>query len=153
MINLNMKTLFLSFLFLCGGVAMAQNYDAVVPPPPSDEPQVDGGTQVQPVPVYQFVEQMPQFPGGDQAMMEYLKKNLRYPTVARENGVEGRVIVRFVVNEDGKVSDVVIMRDIGSGCGQEAVRVVSMMPKWIPGKQNGRAVKTFFTLPVTFRLT
>ena len=148
-----MKTLFLSFLFLCGGVAMAQNNDVVVPPAPSDEPQVDVGSQVQSAPVYQFVEQMPQFPGGDQAMMEYLKKNLRYPIVARENEVQGRVIVRFVVNEDGKVSDVVIMRDIGSGCGQEAVRVVKMMPKWLPGKQNGKPVKTYFTLPVTFRLT
>lgn len=148
-----MKTLFLSFLFLCGGVAMAQNNDALVPPVPSEEPQVDGGTQVQSDPIYQVVEQMPEFPGGQAALMDYLKKNLRYPEIARDNEVQGRVIVRFVVNADGKIGDVVVLRDIGSGCGEEAKRVVASMPKWAPGRQNGKAVPTYFTLPITFRLT
>ena len=148
-----MKTLFLSFLFLCGGAAMAQNNDVVVPPPPPQEIAVDGGTQAQTAPVYQMVEQMPQFLGGDQALLYYFEKSICYPEMARDNEVQGRVIVRFVVNEDGKISDVVVLRDIGSGCGQEAKRVILLMPKWVPGRQNGKPVKTYITLPVTFRLT
>ncbi len=147
-----MKTLFLSFLLLCCGSAMAQNYNVEEPSAPPPAIPVDSSTKVQSDPIYHVVEQMAEFPGGQAALMDYLKKNLRYPEIARESEVQGRVIVRFVVNEDGKISDVVILRDIGSGCGQEAKRVVSSMPKWAPGRQNGKAVKTYFTLPVTFRL-
>lgn len=126
---------------------MAQTERVVPPPPGQVEPVQDNSN-----PVYTYVEQMPEYPGGNEAMMAFLRKNLRYPETAKETGVEGRVIVRFVVNEDGTISDITILRDIGAGCGAEAVHVVKMMPKWKPGKQNGKAVKTYFNLPVMFRL-
>lgn len=142
-----MKKLFLPLLLLSASLAMAQTESVHVPPPGQVEP-VQGTSDA----VYTFVEQMPEYPGGNEAMMEFIRKNLRYPEKAKETGVEGRVIVRFVVNEDGTVSDITILRDIGAGCGAEAVHVVKMMPKWKPGKQNGKAVKTYFNLPVMFRL-
>jgi protein TonB len=143
-----MKTLLLSFLFLFAGAAMAQNETIVPPAPGSNDVTVQPNDNV-----YTYVEQMPEFPGGENALMEFLRKNLHYPATAREQGVEGRVIVRFVVNEAGLISEISILRDIGSGCGAEAVRVVKMMPKWKPGKQNGKPVKTYYTLPVMFQLS
>jgi len=98
------------------------------------------------------VEQMPQFPGGQTELMKFISSNLKYPTIAAENGIEGRVIIRFVVGKDGSVSNIEIQRGLDSSCDKEAVRVVQMMPKWIPGKQNGRAVPVYFTLPVLFKL-
>ena len=143
----NMKTLFLYLLLLFAGGAMAQT-ESVVPPPPGQVEPVQGRNDA----VYTYVEQMPEYPGGNDAMMEFIRKNLRYPEIAKEAGVEGRVIIRFVVDEFGAISDIKILKDIGGGCGAEACRVIKMMPKWKPGKQNGKAVKTYFTLPVTFRL-
>ncbi len=96
------------------------------------------------------VEVMPQFPGGE--LMKYLNDNLRYPTIAAEQGIQGRVVVKFVVSKTGEISDVTVVRQLDPSCDKEAVRVVKSMPKWIPGKQNGRAVSAYFTLPVTFRL-
>ncbi len=96
-----------------------------------------------------YVEQMPQFDGDKDA---YLQKNLRYPDAARENGIDGRVVVQYVINEDGSVSDVTLVKGIGGGCDEEAVRVVKTMPKWKPGKQNGKPVKVLFTLPIKFVL-
>lgn len=98
------------------------------------------------------VEQMPQYPGGNGELMKFLSSNIRYPTIAAENGIEGRVIIRFVVGKDGTVSDIQVQRGLDASCDKEAVRVVKMMPKWIPGKQNGRAVPVYFTLPVVFKL-
>lgn len=98
------------------------------------------------------VEQMPQFPGGQTELMKFVQSNLKYPTIAAENGIEGRVIVRFVVGRDGTVSDIEVQRGLDSSCDKEAIRVVKLMPKWIPGKQNGRAVPVYFTLPVLFKL-
>jgi len=98
------------------------------------------------------VEQMPQFPGGQTELMKFVQSNLKYPTIAAENGIEGRVIVRFVVGRDGSVSDIEVQRGLDASCDKEAVRVVKLMPKWIPGKQNGRAVPVYFTLPVLFKL-
>ncbi|MCD6011953.1 MAG: hypothetical protein K0Q79_1815 [Flavipsychrobacter sp.] len=98
---------------------------------------------------FTYVAQMPQFDGDQDA---YLQKNLRYPEAARENGIEGRVLVEYVINEDGSVSDVRLARGIGGGCDEEAVRVVKAMPKWKPGKQNGKPVKVLFTLPIKFVL-
>lgn len=98
------------------------------------------------------VEQMPQFPGGASELMKFVASNLRYPTIAAENGIEGRVIIRFVVGKDGKVSDIKVQRGLDASCDKEAIRVVQMMPPWIPGKQNGRAVPVYFTLPVHFKL-
>jgi len=112
-----------------------------------------GVVEAAPAPqVFEFVEQMPEFPGGMERIQKYLAEKIRYPDQARENNVQGRVIVRFVVNETGNISDVQVQRGIGGGCDEEAVRVVKGMPKWKPGKQNGRPVKVYFTLPITFRL-
>lgn len=99
--------------------------------------------------IFTYVEQMPEFNGNVQ---EYLANKLRYPDQAREAGIEGRVIVKFVVNEDGDISDAQVVRGIGGGCDEEALRVVKSMPKWKAGKQNGRPVKVYFTLPISFRL-
>ena len=98
------------------------------------------------------VEQMPQFPGGQAELMKFIGSNLKYPTIAAENGIEGRVIIRFVVGKDGAVSNIEVQRGLDSSCDKEAIRVVKMMPKWIPGKQNGREVPVYFTLPVLFKL-
>ncbi len=93
---------------------------------------------------------------SDQKLIEYLYKNLKYPAIARENGVEGRVYIQFVVERDGSITDGNIVRDIGAGCGQAALKVVNDMnnlaTKWQPGKQRGKAVRVLYTLPVTFRL-
>jgi protein TonB len=96
-----------------------------------------------------IVEQMPEFQGD---MIGYLSKQLIYPAMARDNNIQGKVIVQFVVNEDGSVSNAKVMRGIGSGCDAEALRVVNGMPKWKPGKQNGKAVKVYYTLPIRFLL-
>ena len=84
--------------------------------------------------------------------MKFLSKNIEYPTLAKENNIQGVVALTFVVGKDGAVSDVQVVKDIGGGCGKEAVRVVKAMPKWVPGEANGNAVKVRFTLPVRFRL-
>ena len=102
--------------------------------------------------VFTIVEQMPSFPGGDAKMYEYLGKNIKYPQIARETGIQGRVFVNFVVEPDGSVSNVTVLRGIGGGCDEEAMRVVKNMPKWKPGKQRGKPVRVQYMLPVNFRL-
>ena len=102
--------------------------------------------------VFDVVEQMPKFPGGDNALFEYLSKNIKYPVVAEENGIQGRVIVTFVVERDGSITDVKVAKSVDPSLDKEAMRVVKSMPHWIPGKQNGSAVRVKYTLPVTFRL-
>ena len=111
-------------------------------------------TQAEPEPekVIDMVEQMPTFPGGQQELMSYLGKNIKYPTIAQENGTQGRVIIQFVVERDGSITDVRVARGVDPYLDKEAVRVVKSMPKWIPGKQNGKAVRVKFTVPVMFRL-
>lgn len=101
---------------------------------------------------YTMVEQMPQFPGGDKELLSYIAKTLRYPTIAQENGIQGRVIVRFVVSATGEVKDVKVMRSLDPSCDKEAIRVIQSLPKWIPGKQNGRNVPVYYTVPITFKL-
>jgi protein TonB len=98
------------------------------------------------------VEDMPEFPGGEAAMYNWLGKNIRYPQVAKENGIEGKVFVRFIVNENGKVQDAQVLRGIGGGCDEEALRVVKEMPSWKPGKQRGKPVRVQFTIPIHFQL-
>ena len=102
--------------------------------------------------VFDVVEQMPQFPGGPQALFEYLSKNIKYPVVAEENGIQGRVIVTFVVERDGSITDVKVAKSVDPSLDKEAMRVVKSMPNWIPGKQNGSAVRVKYTVPVTFKL-
>ena len=102
--------------------------------------------------IFQIVEEMPAYPGGDQKLMEYVAKNIKYPQIARETGIQGRVFVGFVVEPDGSVSNVKVLRGIGGGCDEEAMRVVKNMPKWKPGKQRGKAVRVSYMLPVNFKL-
>lgn len=111
-------------------------------------------TQAEPEPekVFDMVEQMPQFPGGQAEMMQFISKNMKYPTIAQENGTQGRVTCQFVVGADGKVRDVKVLRGVDPYLDKEAVRVIMSMPKWIPGRQNGKAVSVKYTIPVMFRL-
>ncbi len=102
--------------------------------------------------IFQVVEEQPEFPGGQIELMKFLQKNIKYPTISQENGVQGRVIVQFVVNRDGSIVDTQVMRGVDPYLDKEALRVVSTMPKWKPGKQRGKPVRTRFTLPVQFRL-
>jgi len=102
--------------------------------------------------IFTIVEADAEYPGGEKARMEFLSKNIRYPTMARESGIQGRVHVTFVVEKDGSVTDVVVTRGIGGGCDEEAVRVVRLMPKWIPGKQRNKPVRVQFNLPIKFTL-
>ena len=102
--------------------------------------------------IFKVVEVMPEFPGGAAKMMEYIQKNMKYPMMARESDIQGRVFVNFVVEPDGSISNVAVLRGIGGGCDEEAVRVVQSMPKWNPGKQRGTAVRCAFTVPIIFKL-
>lgn len=136
----------------------------VAPPPPPAEPVFD-------IPeIFEIVEEMPRFPGcedlagsiadkkkcADEKLMRYLYKNLKYPSIARENSVEGRLYVRFIVEKDGSISNTEIIRDIGAGCGEAALKVIEKMNnlplKWAPGKQRNTPVRVKYTLPVTFKL-
>jgi protein TonB len=102
--------------------------------------------------VFEVVEQQPAFPGGNEALMKYLGDNINYPAVAMETGIKGRVTLKFVVNKNGDISDIQILKGVDVSLDREAVRVVKSMPKWIPGMQNGKAVNVYFTLPVNFVL-
>lgn len=118
---------------------------AAPPPPPAPKPEV--ATKV-----FDVVEEMPSFPGGQGALIQYLSSNIKYPVVAQENGVQGRVIVSFVVERDGSISDVKVARSVDPSLDREAQRVVKSMPRWSPGKQNGSTVRVKYTVPVVFRL-
>ena len=102
--------------------------------------------------VFDVVEQMPSYPGGQGALMQFLQSNIKYPVVAQENGVQGRVTISFVVERDGSITDVAVARSVDPSLDREAMRVVKSMPKWIPGKQNGQAVRVKYNVPVSFRL-
>ena len=102
--------------------------------------------------IFTIVEQKPAFEGGDAALVKYLSQNLQYPRLALENDISGTVVVQFVVNTDGSIVNMNILRDIGGGCGEEALRVVRGMPKWQPGKQRGKPVRVQFNLPIKFQL-
>ena len=118
---------------------------AAPPPPPAPKPEV--ATKV-----FDVVEEMPSFPGGSAALMSYLNGNTKYPVVAQENGVQGKVIISFVVERDGSISDVRVARSVDPSLDREAQRVVKSMPRWTPGKQNGQTVRVKYTVPVVFRL-
>lgn len=99
-----------------------------------------------------FAEIMPQFPGGEKELMRFIKENLKYPVVDQEAGIQGRVVIRFVVTETGAIEDATVFRGVSQSCDREALRVVNKMPKWIPGRQNGKEVSVYFNLPVLYRL-
>ena len=127
-----------------GGAVLKAKEDIAAPEPPKHV--------VEETKIFTVVEQMPMFPGGDGALMGYLRDNIHYPTVAAENGVQGRVVVGFVVERDGSITDVNILRGVDPSLDREAMRVVKSMPKWTPGKQNGSAVRVKYQVPVSFRL-
>lgn len=102
--------------------------------------------------IFDVVEDQPEFPGGETALYKYLGEQIKYPTQARRMGIEGRVYVQFVVDQEGRITDVQAVRGIGAGCDEEAVRVVKSMPRWDPGRQRGRAVKVKMIVPITFKL-
>lgn len=129
------------------------------PPPPPPPPAVKEEE------IFKVVEDNPAFPGcedivdkaekkkcSDEKMLQFIYSNIKYPAIARENGVEGMVVVRFVVEKDGSITNPTVVRDIGAGCGEEALRIVQIMPKWEPGKQRGRPVRVQFNLPIRFKL-
>jgi protein TonB len=118
----------------------------VAPSSKDDEPQI------QEQEIFVFIEDPPEFPGGEEALMKYLTSNLRYPEQAKELDIQGTVFIEFVIEKDGSVTNVVVKRGIGGGCDEEAVRVVKSMPKWKPGKQRGKPVRVSYTLPVRFHL-
>ncbi len=119
------------------------------PPPPPPAPEPEPEVKVEENKVYDVVEQQPAFAGN---INQWLASNLKYPPVAAENGIEGRVIVQFVVGKDGSIHSAQVVRGVDPSLDKEALRVVNSMPKWIPGKQNGQSVNCKFTLPVVFRL-
>ena len=128
-----------------------------LPPDITDVPPVDNSRNTIEQPVapekpWITVELMPEFPGGNDEMFRFLAQNLRYPVEAREISVSGKVYIYFVVEPDGSISSLKVMRGIGSGCDEEALRVVGLMPKWTPGKQGGVAVRVQYILPVRFTL-
>lgn len=102
--------------------------------------------------IFMVVESMPEFPGGEAALYKFLAENIKYPQMAKESGIQGRVFVTFVVERNGKVTDVRVLRGIGGGCDEEAIRVVQNMPSWAPGKQRGKSVRVQYNLPVKFTL-
>ncbi len=125
-----------------GGEVLKAKEEIAQPEPPKEEENK----------VFDVVEEQPSFPGGQGALMQWLSDNIKYPVIAAENGVQGRVIVQFVVSKTGSISDVKVVRGVDPSLDREAVRVVSQMPKWTPGRQNGTTVNVRYTLPVTFRL-
>ena len=121
----------------------------VVIAPPVEAPVEEEEEEV----ICMVVETMPEFPGGQQALFKYLGENVKYPVIAQENGIQGRVICQFVVNKDGSIVDVVVVRSSGEpSLDKEALRVINSMPKWKPGKQRGKPVRVKYTVPVNFRL-
>ena len=126
-----------------GGTVLKAVEEIATPEPPKHEEENK---------VFDVVEQMPSFPGGPSALMAYLSSHVKYPAVAEENGIQGRVTVQFVVEKDGSVTDVKTMKSVDPSLDREAERVVKSMPKWIPGKQNGSAVRVKYFVPVVFRL-
>jgi TonB family protein len=115
----------------------------------------DSKTEVKPTnknQVYDVVEKMPQYPGGEKALLEYIGQHLRYPADAHQNGIQGRIIVRFIVNESGKVGDAEVVRGVYPSIDAEGLKVVNSLPDWIPGEQNGKKVAVYYTLPITFKL-
>ena len=126
-----------------GGTVLKAVEEIATPEPPKHEEENK---------VFDVVEQMPSFPGGPSALMAYLSSHVKYPAVAEENGIQGRVTVQFVVEKDGSVTDVKTMKSVDPSLDREAERVVKSMPRWIPGKQNGSAVRVKYFVPVVFRL-
>ncbi|HKK80499.1 MAG TPA: energy transducer TonB, partial [Phaeodactylibacter sp.] len=117
-------------------------------PPPKQEPPPEPEEEK----VFQYVEDMATFPGGSKALMQYIANNIRYPAIARDNHIQGTVVLKLIIEADGSISEVELLRGIGGGCDREAIRLVKNMPKWIPAQQNDRNVRVQVILPIRFKL-
>lgn len=102
--------------------------------------------------VFTEVENLPKFPGGEDALYAYLSKNIKYPLLAMERGIQGKVYTSFIIEADGSITNIKILRGIGGGCDEEAIRVIHSMPKWIPGRHNNKNVRVEYTLPINYQL-
>ena len=145
-----------ALLVLLGSNLRAQN--VIYPTNEKDGPTIlravgDDSTTSDNEKVYQVVGQQPNFPGGKEELFKYLAYNMIYPADAAKNKVEGRVLVTFVIEHDGSISNVNVVNSVYPSLDKEAIRVVSEMPKWIPGKANGKTVRVKYTIPITFRLS
>ena len=132
-----------------GNIACAQNVPLIIDPDKVDEYLAERKDTIN---VYDCVEQMPSFPGGSQKLKEFIEENLRYPKELEETCVQGRVIVRFIVERNGKLSNVKMVKSVHPALDKEALRIVKLMPRWIPGRQNGITVRVKFYIPIIFRL-
>ena len=145
-----MKNLFIIQAFLCMTLCVFAQ-DAVSPNNAASTEQRIRTTDSL---IFVVVERMPEFPGGQQAMMRFIAESIKYPVIAQENGVQGRAICKFIIEKDGRVNDVVIVRSTGDAAlDEEAIRVIASMPAWIPGMQKGKPVRVTYTMPINFRLT
>jgi periplasmic protein TonB len=140
-----MRHILLPILLLCATPLLAQE-------PVIQVPDVQPTRAEEAPPVYQIVEEMPEFPGGNEAMMKYIGKHLKYPEKAVENNIQGVVYVRFVVDPEGKIIDPKVLRGIGYGCDEAAWEMVKNMPPWTPGRQRGKAVHVQYNLPIRFKM-
>ena len=132
-----------------GNIACAQNVPLIIDPDKVDQYLAERKDTIN---VYDCVEQMPSFPGGTQKLKEFIEENLRYPKELEETCVQGRVIVRFIVERNGKLSNVKVVKSVHPALDKEAIRIVKLMPRWIPGRQNGITVRVKFYIPIIFRL-
>ena len=132
-----------------GDIACAQNVPLIIDPDKVDEYLAERKDTIN---VYDCVEQMPSFPGGSQKLKEFIEENLRYPKALEETCLQGRVIVRFIVERNGKLSNVKVVKSVHPALDKEALRIVKLMPRWIPGRQNGITVRVKYYIPIIFRL-
>lgn len=142
-----MKNTLLALSLLICGISFSQEEELIAP-------KVDVPTPIAEDSIYTMMDEPAQFPGGTSAMMNFLAKNMRYPESVAEKGLQGKCFLKFVVDKEGLITDIKVLRGISGcpECDKEAIRVVKSMPKWIPGKLNGKKVKSYFTLPITFVL-
>ena len=134
------------FALLAACETLAQSISPPPPPPFCGKPEPDTTLAG----VYHIVEQMPEFPTGHSGLFKYLNDSLRYPALAQENAIGGKVYIRFMVDTLGALTHIVVKRGLHGGCSEEAMRLVRAMPKWIPGRQGGKPVKVFYTLQIRF---
>ena len=146
--KLVMKTIIL-LMMTVGDIACAQNVPLIIDPDKVDQYLAERKDTIN---VYDCVEQMPSFPGGTQKLKEFIEENLRYPKELEESCVQGRVIVRFIVERNGKLSNVKVVKSVDPVLDKEALRIVKLMPRWIPGRQNGIPVRVKCYIPIIFRL-
>ena len=146
--KLVMKTIIL-LMMTVGDIACAQNVPLIIDPDKVDQYLAERKDTIN---VYDCVEQMPSFPGGTQKLKEFIEENLRYPKELEETCVQGRVIVRFIVERNGKLSNVKVVKSVDPALDKEAIRIVKLMPRWIPGRQNGITVRVKCYIPIIFRL-